>query len=73
MGLPHKLEPKVDGWGWQVPSAYIFMLAGRPAGPLRERKSEAVQDAIDAGDARYDHQYRRTFLGPLTQIVAVYP
>jgi len=42
-------------------------------GPLRSTKEEAVQDAVEAGEAHVDAQYGRVFMEPMTWIAPVWP
>jgi hypothetical protein len=47
---------------------FRFMLLERPLGPWRDSRSAAIRDGIDAGEASYDEQDGRSYLGPLSWI-----
>lgn len=59
-------------WNAQ-PVGYVFMVSMIPKGPLRATRKEAMQDAVEAREARVDLQYGKIFLNPLTWIAPIYP
>lgn len=74
MGVPQeKVQRRYDRFWREIPVGYVFMVAGCPKGPLRDTKEAAIQDAVEAREARVDLQYNRVFYNPLTWIAPVYP
>lgn len=59
--------------GRKNPVGWVFMVHMQVKGPLRTTKEEAVQDAVEAGEAHVDPQYGRVFMEPMTWIAPVWP
>lgn len=74
MGYPAVVERSIHAAeGRRDPVGWVFMVHMQVKGPLRATKEEAVQDAVEAGEARVDFQYGAVFMEPLTWIAPVYP
>jgi hypothetical protein len=55
------------------PIGYVFMVAMQPKGPMRDTRQEAIQDAVNAREARIDMQYGRVFFEPMTWVAPIWP
>lgn len=74
MGYPASVQRSISvASGRKDPVGYVFMVHMQVKGPLRSTKEEAVQDAVEAGEARVCPQYGRVFMEPLTWIAPVWP
>jgi hypothetical protein len=73
MSAAPAVQRRYNAMGHEMPVGYVFMVAMRPEGPLRPTREEAVQDAVDAKEARIDLQYGQVFFEPLTWIAPVFP
>ncbi len=74
MGYSAQIQRSVShAAGVDKPIGYVFMVAMRPRGPLRETRHEAVQDAVEAREAHVCPQYNKIFFEPLTWIAPVWP
>ena len=45
-----------------MPAEFRFEMFGRPCGPWRASRDEAMRDAVDAGEAEWDEVHRVHFL-----------
>lgn len=74
MGYPATVQRSIDvASGKKDPIGWVFMVHMQVKGPLRSTKEEAVQDAVEAGEAHVDTQYGQVFMQPLTWIAPVWP